>query len=72
MSIQNKEFKYSLKIEKIIKHLREELRIKGNYENFGQKELRRFKEKVNSDYGMTYEEKRNVITLLDERIQEIQ
>ena len=70
--MHNPEYKYAIKIDKIIEHLREVLQSKGNYENFGQLELRRFNEKINKDYSLNYAERASLSSLLSERIREIQ
>jgi len=64
--------KYLRKINKIIANLEIRLKKNGNYENFGQKEWRDFKDKVNADDYLDYSEKADLCSRLSERIELIQ
>lgn len=60
--------KYLTIIEKDKTKLILKLKKKGIYENFGQKEYRQFKDKVNEDDSLTYGEKADLCDRYSEMV----
>jgi hypothetical protein len=56
---------------RIISKLEKKLK-RGNYENFGMKELRSYKELLQAEDDLTYQDRCDLADSLSERIEEIQ